>query len=127
MSVVDNRSARELPWRPNYRVFAVAGMDDGRDATLHYSLIEPGAGAPLHTHDVDEFICVIEGRLNGRIGDEKKVVEANQTMVIPKGVPHGFNGAGPGTARTLAFFPCPDGQQKTKYLEGGPPEIYKKK
>jgi len=127
MPIVDHNKAPELPWRPNYRVWAVAGQDQSVECTLHYSTIEPGAGAPLHTHEVDELITVLEGKVEGRIGEERQIVEANQTMVIPKGVPHGFIAVGSGTAKALAFFPCIDGMQRTSYLEGETPEAYRKK
>jgi quercetin dioxygenase-like cupin family protein len=101
-------------------------MDQGVDCTLHYSTIEPGAGAPLHIHEVDELITVLEGQVEGRIGEDKATVVANQTMVIPKGVAHGFTASGEGTAVALAFFPCSDGMQNTTYVEGEPPEAYRK-
>ncbi len=126
MSIVDHQNAEEIPWRPNYRVWSVAGMDQGVDCTLHYSTIEPGAGAPLHIHEVDELITVLEGQVEGRIGEDKATVLANQTMVIPKGVAHGFTASGEGTAVTLAFFPISDGMQNTTYVEGEPPEAYRK-
>ena len=126
MSIVDHQNAEEIPWRPNYRVWSVAGMDQGVDCTLHYSTIEPGAGAPLHIHEVDELITVLEGQVEGRIGEDKATVLANQTMVIPKGVAHGFTASGEGTAVTLAFFPVSDGMQNTTYVEGEPPEAYRK-
>ena len=126
MSIVDHQKAEEIPWRPNYRVWSVAGMDQGVDCTLHYSTIEPGAGAPLHIHEVDELITVLEGQVEGRIGEDKATVLANQTMVIPKGVAHGFTASGEGTAVTLAFFPVSDGMQNTTYVEGEPPEAYRK-
>ena len=118
-----------MPWRPRYRVWSVTGFENANnpvDCTLHYSKIEPNAGAPLHTHGVDELITVIEGCLEGTIEEKTQIVAANQTMVIPKGKPHGFKGIGPGTTTTLVFFPCKDGYQDTNYLEGAPPEIYKK-
>ena len=126
MSIVDHQNAEEIPWRPNYRVWSVAGMDQGVDCTLHYSTVEPGAGAPLHIHEVDELITVLEGQVEGRIGEDKATVLANQTMVIPKGVAHGFTASGEGTAVTLAFFPISDGLQNTTYVEGEPPEAYRK-
>ena len=126
MSIVDHEEAQEIPWRPNYRVWSVAGMDQGVDCTLQYSAIEPGAGAPLHIHEVDELITVLEGQVEGRIGEDKATVLANQTMVIPKGVAHGFTASGEGTAVTLAFFPVSDGMQNTTYVEGEPPEAYRK-
>ena len=65
MSIVDHQKAEEIPWRPNYRVWSVAGIDQGVDCTLHYSTVEPGAGAPLHIHEVDELITVLEGQVGG--------------------------------------------------------------
>ena len=82
MPIVNNTSAEELPWRPQYRVWAVAGMDKTVDCTLHYSTIEPGAGAPLHTHQIDELIVVMEGRLDGRLGTQ------HQALPQPRALPH---------------------------------------
>ena len=129
LTIVDHKSAPELPWRPRYRVWSITGLNTVKnpvDCTLHYSKIEPDAGAPLHTHTVDELITVLDGCLEGSIGGKKQIVLTNQTMVIPKGKPHGFKGIGPDTTTTLVFFPCKDGSQGTVYLEGAPPEIYKK-
>ena len=80
----------------------------------------------MHIHEVDELITVLEGQVEGRIGEDKATVLANQTMVIPKGVAHGFTASGEGTAVTLAFFPISDGMQNTTYVEGEPPEAYRK-
>lgn len=124
MSIVDHTKAQELPWRPGYRVWTVTGQEASIGCTMHYGLVEPGSGAPLHTHESDELIVVLEGKLEGLLQDDKQTVEANQTMVIAKGVPHGFTCVGENTAKVLAFFPCPDGLQGTTYLEGGPPEAY---
>ena len=128
LTIVDHKSAPELPWRPHYRVWSIAGLDTVNpvDCTLHYSKIEPGAGAPLHTHTVDELITVLDGCLEASIDGKKQIVLTSQTMVIPKGKPHGFKGVGPDTATTLVFFPCKDGSQGTLYLDGSPPAIYKK-
>ena len=120
MSIVDHQKAEEIPWRPNYRVWSVAGMDQGVDCTLHYSTIEPGAGAPLHIHEVDELITVLEGQVEGRIGEDKATVLANQTMVIPKGVAHGFTASGEGTAVTLAFFPSATACRIQRTWRGNP-------
>ena len=110
-------------------MWSITGLDtikDPIDYTLHYSKIEPGAGAPLHTHTVDELITVLDGCLEASIDGKKQIVLTSQTMVIPKGKPHGFKGVGPDTATTLVFFPCKDGSQGTLYLDGPPPAIYKK-
>ena len=126
MSVVDHLKAKEIPWRPNYRVWSVTGTEENLDCTLYYSTVEPGAGAPLHIHEVDELITVLEGQVEGRIGDDEATVLPNQTMVVPKGVVHGFTASGEKTTVALAFFPCSDGMQNTTYVEGEPPAAFRK-
>ncbi|HTY13439.1 MAG TPA: nitroreductase family protein [Candidatus Omnitrophota bacterium] len=41
-----------------------------------------------HTHDYDEWFCVVEGRYTLIIGDKKMPVGPGQEQFIPKGVPH---------------------------------------
>ena len=126
MPIVDHSRVPETPWRPHYHMWMITGSNDGIDCTLHYSTVEPASGAPLHTHETDELIVILEGRMEARSGAERRTVGADHTLVIPKGMPHGFTSVGPGTARILTFFPRRDGMQGTKYLEGGPPEIFQR-
>ena len=70
MPVLANEQAPEVPWRPGYRVFALAGKEQGVACGSSRAVIEPGAGAPLHVHaDVDEIIIVVEGTLDIRLGE----------------------------------------------------------
>src|SRR5919106_2417314 len=95
MPVIANAQAEEIPWRPGYRNFVLAGRDQGLDCVAGYSVIEPGAGAPLHAHaNVDEVFILLEGTLDFRLGDERRLVEANHTIAIPAGVPHSFTAVG---------------------------------
>jgi len=76
MQVVANRMAPEIPWRPGYRNWTLAGKAQGVSCTAGYAEIQPGAGAPLHIHrEADEILILIEGRLEVRIGTEKMIVE----------------------------------------------------
>jgi len=64
MPVIANQNAREIPWRPGYRNFVIAGRDEGMSTVTGYSVLQPGAGAPLHAHkDADEIFIVLEGTL----------------------------------------------------------------
>jgi quercetin dioxygenase-like cupin family protein len=122
MSIVAHAEAAEIPWRPGYRRFTLAGAEHGVSCSASYSVIEPGAGAPLHRHeDVDEIIIVLEGALDLHIGDERRSVGADHTIAIPAGVPHSFVAFGPAPARILAFLPSQGAAARTTYLEGGPP------
>ena len=123
MPIVDHKAVPETPWRPNYRKWDMAGPQEGVSSVLSYSEIGVGAGAPLHVHQDDEIIVVLEGTLEVRMGDEVHRVGADHTVVVPPNAPHGFSCIGPGHARILAFLPVPDAFDRTTYLEGGPPEM----
>jgi len=123
MPIIANAQAHEIPWRPGYRNFVLAGRDEGLACIAGYSVIEPGAGAPLHVHkDVDEIFIVLEGALDLRLGDEQRLVEANHTIAIPAGVPHAFVAVGPGPTRMFTFMPRNRAiAEATTYFEGTPP------
>ena len=122
MPIVDHARAREIPWRAGYRRWAVAGADEGVGCSLGISLIEPGAGAPLHRHaEADELIVVLDGTIEFRIGDERVVVGANHTVAIPAGTPHAFTVVGTAPARIMGFMPKLGAFAAAEYLEGGAP------
>jgi quercetin dioxygenase-like cupin family protein len=123
MPIIAHRDAAEVPWRPGYRRFTLAGKEQGVACSASLSVIEPGAGAPTHFHDsADEVIVVLDGTLELWIGDERRHVGANHTVSLPAGVPHGFVAVGPGPATILAFLPQAGEAAKTTYLDGGPPQ-----
>lgn len=123
MPIIPNADAREIPWRPGYRNFVLAGRDQGLACIAGYSVIEPGAGAPLHVHkDVDEVFILLEGTLDLRLGDEQRLVEANHTIAIPAGVPHAFVALGASPVRMFTFMPRNRAiAEATTYFEGEPP------
>jgi mannose-6-phosphate isomerase-like protein (cupin superfamily) len=123
MPVIPNTQAQEIPWRPGYRNFVLAGRDQGLDCIAGYSVIEPGAGAPLHAHEgVDEIFILLEGALDLRLGDERRVVEANHTIAIPAGVRHSFVAVGPSPVRMFTFMPRNRAiAEATTYFEGAAP------
>ena len=123
MPIVAHAAAEEVPWRPGYRRFTLAGKDQGVSCSASYSVLEPGAGAPLHRHEgVDEIIVVVAGRLDLRIAGERHLVEADHTIAIPAGVPHSFTALGPEPVRILAFLPQQGAGAITTYLVGEPPQ-----
>ena len=120
MPIIDHSRAPEVPWRPNYRVWSLAGAEQGMSSTLTYSEGQAGTGAPLHRHQEDELIVVLEGTLEVRVGGEVHTAGPDHTVAVPPGVDHGFTVKGPGPARLLTFFPSLDPFSRTTYLEGAP-------
>ena len=107
MPIIDHNNATEVPWRPNYRKWLITEEGDGTTAIdASVSEVGIGTGAPLHTHEDDELIVILEGTLRVRIGDETHDVEADHTVVVPPGEPHGFEAVGDSPARIVGVFPA---------------------
>ena len=107
MPIIDHRHLPEVPWRPGYRKWDVAGHEQGVTSTFTINTAEPGKGAPLHTHTIDELIVIMKGTLEVRIDGETHTVGPDHTLVIPPGAEHGFKIVGEETAGFLPFLPCP--------------------
>lgn len=122
MAIVDHANAAEVPWRPGYRRFTLAGTPQGVACSASLSVVEPGAGAPTHFHHaVDEVIVVLDGELDMWIGEERRRVGPDHTVSLPAGVPHGFVAVGSKPARIIVFLPQSGEAAATTYLDGGPP------
>lgn len=114
--------AQEVPWRPGYQNFPIAGKAHGVTVSATYAILQPGAGAPLHLHETcDEILVILEGSLNLQLGDEHMQVSANSCIAIPANTPHAFFGAGPGVTKFLAYLPQQGAYIAAKYIVGAPP------
>jgi len=123
MPIVAHDQAKEIPWRPGYRNFILAGEDQGISCIAGMAILEPGAGAPLHMHHhSDEVLIVLEGTLDLRLGDERRLVPANSTIAVPAGTKHAFVAVGDKPVRMLTFLPkTRELANATTYFEGAPP------
>ncbi len=120
MCIVKHSEVPESPWRPNYRMWHLVGPDQNASVTMDYSLVANGAGPPLHVHEDDELITVLEGELEVRVGDEVLKAGPDSTIVVPKGVVHGFTSVSEEESRLMVYFPVPDPFERTTYVEGAP-------
>ena len=77
----------------------------GREAVMVRGEIEPGAGAPRHTHPGDEMSYVMEGEVELLVdGEAPRVVKAGEGFVIPAGKIHGARNSGSTTLRFLGVY-----------------------
>lgn len=65
--------------------------------------IRKGGVVPMHTHNCEEQITVIEGRLRMKIGYETFEAGPLDSTFIYAGIPHGFTNVGDGPV-TLMFI-----------------------
>jgi quercetin dioxygenase-like cupin family protein len=82
----------ETVWFLNTEVVFRVPSDAGVDGiTLIESLAPEGDSPPLHVHGTeDELFHVLEGTMRVRLGDDELVLEAGESVLAPKGVPHTY-------------------------------------
>jgi mannose-6-phosphate isomerase-like protein (cupin superfamily) len=67
--------------------------------TTGMTTFSPGTAIPLHTHNVDESVLVLDGEAIAVIGDDRFDLERGDATWVPAGVPHRFINRGAGTMR----------------------------
>jgi quercetin dioxygenase-like cupin family protein len=75
--------------------------------TTGMTVFEPGTGIPLHTHNVEECVLVLNGEATVTIGDDTFDVSAGAGTWVPADVPHRFVNRG-------------DSRMRIYWVYGGP-------
>lgn len=68
------------------------------------SQFQPGVSVPLHTHNCDEMVMVLEGAGDCEIEGERSPVKALDSTYIPAGVVHCFHNTGEVPMRILWVY-----------------------
>jgi hypothetical protein len=77
------------PDRPGFDV--VAGRTHGlRRLLVAAGRLPEGDAGPVHTHEGDEVLRIIEGEMLIRCGDERRHCGPGDLVAVPPGIPHGF-------------------------------------
>jgi mannose-6-phosphate isomerase-like protein (cupin superfamily) len=91
MVVLNHNNQSLEKWREGVmtrmRMSTLAG---GRQLCIFDQFCDAGVGAPTHFHAVEEVLEVIDGTAEIQLGEESAVVTANQSVLIPAGISHGF-------------------------------------
>jgi mannose-6-phosphate isomerase-like protein (cupin superfamily) len=69
--------------------------------------VAPGAGAPTHSHPVEEVLTVREGEAEMWIGEDRAVLTSGQSLLVPAGRLHGFRNSGTATLHVHAVLASP--------------------
>ncbi|MFJ9583892.1 cupin domain-containing protein [Streptomyces acidicola] len=67
--------------------------------TTGQTVFQPGTGLPLHSHNVEESVLILEGAATAEIDGEFFDLEAGQATWVPAGIPHRFFNRGEGVMR----------------------------
>ncbi|MFI7067678.1 cupin domain-containing protein [Kribbella sp. NPDC050124] len=61
----------------------------GTNALLNFVSYEPHSEAPLHTHEEEQIVLVLEGELHFHVNGHDRVLRPGDVVVVPPWVPHG--------------------------------------
>jgi HTH-type transcriptional repressor of puuD len=67
---------------------------DTTTVTTGTTTFPPGTGIPLHTHNVDETVLILEGRARATLDDSEYELAAGDATQARAGVPHRFENVG---------------------------------
>ena len=108
MQIVDHKRQPREEWRDGVvtrmHISAVAGAVQ---LCIFEQWCEPGKGAPAHLHAVEEILTVLEGNAEIWVDDERSVVTADQSIIVPAGRKHWFRNTGEQALHVRATLAAP--------------------
>ena len=95
MGICDHKDGAVEKWRDGVMTqMRISALSGAHQLCIFEQWCEPALGAPTHHHAVEEVQEVMAGRAEIWVGDDRHTVEANQSVLIPAGVRHGFTNIG---------------------------------
>jgi quercetin dioxygenase-like cupin family protein len=76
----------------------------GEGATLAWTTLEPGHTPRPHSHDYEQIVYIVSGRVRFTVGDEEAIVGPGDMLVVPPGVEHWAETIGDEPALDLSIF-----------------------
>jgi quercetin dioxygenase-like cupin family protein len=108
MIVVDPRDMPPEHWRPGVETRMLVSASNGAaQLCIFEQWIAPGTGAPTHSHPVEEVLTVREGEAEMWLDQERIVVSAGQSLIVPAERKHGFRNSGAATLHIHAVLASP--------------------
>jgi mannose-6-phosphate isomerase-like protein (cupin superfamily) len=105
MKVIDIRDNSPEHWRPGVETRMLVSAGNGATQLCVFEQwVAPGAGAPTHSHLVEEVLTVGEGQAEMWMGEERIIVSAGQSLIVPAGRWHGFRNCGDVTLHVHAVL-----------------------
>ncbi|MFW6075593.1 MAG: cupin domain-containing protein [Chloroflexota bacterium] len=104
-------------WRDGVSTRLIAaGALGSSSLTIFEQWCDPGHGAPLHQHAVEEVLRVLSGKAEFEVDGERRNVGSGECVIVPAGANHGFVNAGDEVLHTEAILAAPIFE--AHYLEG---------
>jgi mannose-6-phosphate isomerase-like protein (cupin superfamily) len=94
MKFIEHERQETVDWRPGVATrMLVSAVTGSVQLCIFEQFCEPGLGAPMHMHAVEEVLEVVEGSAEIWVGDETVTASGGHSVIVPAGVRHGFRNA----------------------------------
>lgn len=101
----------ELPieaWRPGVQTrMLVSAQNGATQLCLFEQWVAPGNGAPTHSHPVEEVLTVQAGEAEMWLDQDRMILTAGRSLIVPAGRSHGFRNSGKVTLHIHAVLASP--------------------
>jgi quercetin dioxygenase-like cupin family protein len=108
--MIINDPATTVPeqWRAGVETrMIVAAVNGASELCIFEQWVAPGAGAPTHSHQVEEVLTVRAGEAEIWLEGERMTLSAGQSVIVPARKNHGFRNSGAGTLHLHAVLAAP--------------------
>lgn len=108
MEIFEHETQPLEKWRDGVMTLVrVSALVQSKQLCIFEQFCEPGLGAPIHLHAVEEVLEVMEGEAEIFLRDESVIVKPNQSVLVPAGAKHGFKNVGTGILKVRATLAAP--------------------
>ena len=108
MMLVSHQQQPSELWREGVETRMLVSASNGAsELCIFDQWVSPGAGAPTHWHPAEEVLTVLAGQAECWIDEERGVLAAGQSLVIPALSNHGFLNIGTVTLHVHAVLASP--------------------
>jgi len=108
MTLIDPATRPLEHWREGVTTRMLVSAETGAaQLCVFEQWIAPGAGGPTHFHPVEEILTVLAGEAEIWIEEQRHLVEAGQSALVPAGKRHGFRNSGSSELHIHAILAAP--------------------
>jgi quercetin dioxygenase-like cupin family protein len=105
MKLSDSEGQPREQWREGVETRMVVSAANGAtQLCIFEQWVAPGAGAPTHSHAVEEVLTVLEGEAEIWLEEARAIATAGQSLLVPAGRMHGFRNCGATTLHIHAVL-----------------------
>ena len=84
MHIIDPRDTASEQWRPGAETrMLISAANGATQLCIFEQWLAPGAGAPTHSHPVEEVLTVLSGEAEMWLDDARTIVKAGQSLIVP--------------------------------------------